>query len=153
MNGGEEESIRQIAALPYRTESGGSVQLLMVTSRETRRWIIPKGNRIRGLPPHKAAAREAYEEAGVLGVASPKVLGSYSYLKRQKDGRLQRASVDVFALAVDREADEWPEAAQRERRWFSVAEAVDALEEVELKALVASLSLTLPDNAGGRGSG
>lgn len=105
------------------------------------------------MAPHIAAAEEAFEEAGVRGVASPTAVGSYSYLKRRKDGRLERASVDVFPLAVDVEAEDWPEAGQRERRWFSLSEAVEAVEEEELKALVASFRLRPPGSAGGRASG
>src|SRR5207245_10278148 len=124
----QERSIRQISALPYFTESTGSVRLLMITSRETRRWVIPKGNLMRGLPPHLAAAREAYEEAGVAGIACPSALGAYTYWKRRKDGRFKEVSVDVFPLAVHTEVDDWPEAAERERRWFALAEGSEAVE-------------------------
>ncbi|HPU15489.1 MAG TPA: DUF47 domain-containing protein, partial [Polymorphobacter sp.] len=57
----------QIAALPYRRDADGDMRLLLITSRETRRWVLPKGNPIDGLDPHLAAAAEAYEEAGVTG--------------------------------------------------------------------------------------
>ena len=116
--------------------------LLLVTSRDTRRWVIPKGNRVLGMAPHVAAAKEAFEEAGVVGDASPASLGSYSYWKRLRDGRYKRASVAVFPLAVHSEADEWPEAGQRERRWFSLAEAIEVVEEEDLKALVAAFAQT-----------
>jgi predicted phosphate transport protein (TIGR00153 family) len=119
------------------------VRLLMITSRETRRWVIPKGNLMRGLPPHLAAAREAYEEAGVAGIACPSALGAYTYWKRRKDGRFKEVSVDVFPLAVHTESDDWPEAAERERRWFALADAIDAVEEEELKKLLYSFKAEL----------
>ena len=126
--------------MPYVIDSDGSVRLLMVTSRQTRRWIIPKGNRVFGMAHHLAAAKEAFEEAGVLGVASHRSLGSFGYWKRLRDGRFKHAMVEVFPLAVNTEADEWPEAGERERRWFSLAEAIEALEEEELKELVGRFS-------------
>ena len=129
--------------MPYATESAGSVRLLLITSRETRRWVIPKGNTMRGIPAHLAAAREAFEEAGIMGVACPSALGSYRYWKRGKDGRFKEASVEVFPLAVHTETDEWPESAERERRWFGLAEAAEAVEEAELKALIAAFKAEL----------
>ena len=63
--------MRQIAALPYTTDADGAMQILLITSRETRRWVIPKGNRIKGMAGHRAAELEAYEEAGIHGIACP----------------------------------------------------------------------------------
>ena len=63
--------MRQIAALPYTTDANGAMQILLITSRETRRWVIPKGNRIKGMAGHRAAELEAYEEAGIHGIACP----------------------------------------------------------------------------------
>lgn len=123
----------------------------MITSRETRRWVIPKGNPMRGLPPHLAAAREAFEEAGIAGIACPSALGSYTYWKRRKDGRFKEVSVDVFPMAIHAQSDEWPEASERERRWFSIAEAIEAVEEEELKALITSFRAELaPAGPGAR---
>jgi predicted phosphate transport protein (TIGR00153 family) len=133
-------TIRQIAALPYRTESDGSLRLLMITSRETRRWVIPKGNPIKGLPPHMAAAEEAYEEGGISGIPCPTSIGSYHYYKRRKDGRFREAKVDVFPLAVLHQAPDWPERHEREARWFTLAEAAALVDEPELKAILLSFS-------------
>ena len=116
----------------------------MITSRETRRWVIPKGNPIRGLPPHLAAAQEAFEEAGISGIPCPSALGSYRYWKRRDDGRFKDASVEVFPLAVTLEADEWPERTQRERRWFSLSDAAAAVEEAELTRLIAAFEAEGP---------
>ena len=78
--------MRQIAALPYTTHADGSMQILLITSRDTRRWVIPKGNRIKGLAGHRAAELEAFEEAGIHGIACPASLGRYSYDKRKRSG-------------------------------------------------------------------
>ena len=67
--------MRQIAALPYSTGPDGSMRILLITSRDTRRWVIPKGNRIKGMAGHRAAELEAYEEAGIHGIACPAPLG------------------------------------------------------------------------------
>jgi predicted phosphate transport protein (TIGR00153 family) len=110
---------------------------LLITSRETRRWVIPKGNRIRGLDPHQAAAREAFEEAGISGIPCPSSLGSYSYLKWRRDGSARDTQVDVFPLAVISQFDNWPEREERDTRWFTLPEAADAVDEPELKAIIA----------------
>ena len=108
----------------------------MITSRETRRWVIPKGNRIRGLPPHHAAGQEAYEEAGISGIPCPTQIGSYHYYKRRKDGRFRSTIVDVYPLAVLYLSDDWPERDQREARWFALAEAAEAVDEPELSQII-----------------
>jgi uncharacterized protein Yka (UPF0111/DUF47 family)/8-oxo-dGTP pyrophosphatase MutT (NUDIX family) len=140
---GGERDIRQVAALPYRTDPDGAVRLLLITSRDTKRWVIPKGNVMRGLSPHLAAAQEAYEEAGIGGIACPAALGSYSYWKRRGDGRFKRAAVEVFPLAVYSEVDHWPEAHERERRWFGLADAAELVEEEELKQLIGTFKAEL----------
>jgi len=133
----ETPAIRQVAALPYRTDEGGKVSVLLITSRETRRWVLPKGNRIRGLPNHEAAAHEAFEEAGVSGIACPTPLGQYSYWKKRRDGQLKRATVSLFPLAVTDQADEWPEQDERDLQWFGLAEAAAAVDEPDLRRLIA----------------
>jgi uncharacterized protein len=112
------------------------VRILLVTSRETKRWVIPKGNPIRGLSPHEAAAHEAYEEAGATGIACPNALGTFSYEKRRRDGTVRASRVDVYPLAVTETLDEFPEQEERETRWFPIAEAADAVDEPGLKQLI-----------------
>jgi 8-oxo-dGTP pyrophosphatase MutT (NUDIX family) len=131
--------IRQIAALPYRTSGPASdapVDILMVTSRETRRWVIPKGNVMRSVAPHHAAAIEAEEEAGVRGAVGPAPIGSYRYCKKRRGGASLMLNVDVFPLAVTEELDSWKEQGERERRWFSLEDAALAVEEEDLAALI-----------------
>jgi predicted phosphate transport protein (TIGR00153 family) len=128
--------------LPYRTEGSGidaPVRVLLVTSRGTRgRWVVPKGNAAGGLTPHESAAMEAEEEAGVVGSICPMPIGSYRYRKRRKSGATLMVDVDVFPLAVTHERDEWKEKGQRERRWFTLAEAASAVEESDLAELMHS---------------
>lgn len=133
--------IRQIAALPYRTEGAAidaPVRILLITSRETRRWVIPKGNVSSGMAPHYAAAVEAIEEAGVNGAVCPIPLGSYRYRKRRKNGASLMVDVNVFPLAVTEELDQWKEKDERERRWFTLADAAEAVEEPDLRELIRS---------------
>lgn len=129
--------------MPYRATGDGadaSFQILLVTSRESKRWVIPKGNPGPGMTPHQAAAAEAEEEAGVIGPVCPTPLGSYRYRKRRRNGASLMVDVAVFPLSVSRELTGWKEASQRERRWFSLAEAADAVEEPDLSELIRSFA-------------
>ncbi|EQB31955.1 DUF47 family protein [Sphingobium ummariense] len=130
--------MRQIAALPYRTAPGGAMQVLLITSRDTKRWVIPKGNRVKGLAGHRAAEIEAYEEAGIHGIACPASLGRYRYDKRRRKGGSREATVEVFPLAVTGQLHHWPEQGERELRWFPVAEAAQAVDEPDLQSIIAS---------------
>lgn len=116
---------------------------MLITSRETRRWIIPKGNPIRGLEAHQAAAREAFEEAGISGIACPAAIGQYTYEKRKRKGN-RHLLVDVYPLAVIRQFDDWPEREQRQARWFSLNEAAKLVNEPELQAIIANFSAPPP---------
>lgn len=109
---------------------------MLVTSRETRRWVIPKGNVDYKMPPHVAAASEAEEEAGVRGKIAATPFGRYRYQKRMASGASVSAKVLVFALAVKEELDQYKEIAERERRWFSPAEAAEAVDEPDLGKLI-----------------
>ena len=92
--------------------------MLLITSRETRRWVIPKGWAEKGVAPHEQAAREAFEEAGLQGEIGVKPIGSYRYLKRLQGGQTVPCRVDVFPLTVDHRLDDWPEKGQREATWL-----------------------------------
>jgi 8-oxo-dGTP pyrophosphatase MutT (NUDIX family) len=124
----------QYAALPIHR--GEAVEVMLITSRETRRWVIPKGWPMKGRKPHAVAAREALEEAGVTGRVGKTALGTYPYAKRLANGAAVLVKVRVFPLEVLRERSAWPEMAQRDRRWFSLNDAADAVEEPELSALI-----------------
>ncbi len=125
---------RQCAALPL-AEAGGETLVMLVTSRETRRWVLPKGWTEKRLALHEAAAKEAFEEGGIVGAAAAEAVGSYRYRKRLPGGRSAPCRVSVFPLRVERLLEEWPEQGQRERRWFTLADAA-AVEEADLAALL-----------------
>ncbi|HEX5380213.1 MAG TPA: NUDIX hydrolase [Phenylobacterium sp.] len=130
----------QSAALPWRRASDGRVEVLLITSRETRRWVIPKGWPIKGLTSAQSAAREAFEEAGLLGEARKKKLGFFHYDKRLRSGRVQPVRVAVYAMEVSQEAQDWPEKGQRDKLWTSTAEAAAQVDEPELKAIIAAFA-------------
>ena len=132
----------QAAALPWRRNSSGAVEVLLITSRETRRWIIPKGWPIKGLTAPQTAAREAFEEAGVEGQVAKKKLGVFDYDKRLRSGRVQKVRVGVYPLQVATERDAWPEAQERERLWTSPAEAAELVQEPALAALLLAFALS-----------
>lgn len=113
------------------------LRVLLVTSRERGRWVIPRGNPMRGRKPHKAAAIEAFEEAGVVGRIRSKALGSFLYDKVKPNGP-QPCSVKVYPLKVREVRDDWPEAHQRKRRWFSPQDAANLVQEPGLAELLRS---------------
>jgi 8-oxo-dGTP pyrophosphatase MutT (NUDIX family) len=134
----DREPRAQFAALPWRRDAQGEVEVLLITSRETRRWVIPKGWPIKGMKSAKSAAQEAFEEAGVRGKVSKRPVGSYAYDKRLKNGRLQHVRVAVFGLQVEGEADVYPEVGQREKLWLAITEAARLVDEPELMVLLAT---------------
>lgn len=125
----------QVAALPWRVKDGG-VQVMLVTSRDTGRWVLPKGwpEGTEGL--HEAAAREAGEEAGIGGAISHREAGRYYYGKAQASGLEMRCEVRVFPMEVDRVADKWPERKKRKREWLSPDEAMLRVREPDLGELI-----------------
>lgn len=127
---------QQFAALPWRRGAAGAVEVLLITSRETRRWVIPKGWGNKKEPGFSAAAREALEECGVTGRVAEAALGKYRYQKLMKTGALQWVRVAVHALEVLQELDDWPEKAMREKLWIAPDHAARLVEEQELKALL-----------------
>jgi len=134
----DREPRSQFAALPWRRNAAGEVEVLVITSRETKRWVIPKGWPIKGKSSPKSAAQEAFEEAGVTGKLRKRPIGSYAYDKRLKNGRLQHVRVAVFALQVEAESELYPEAGQREKSWVSLTEAARLVDEPELMVVLAT---------------
>jgi 8-oxo-dGTP pyrophosphatase MutT (NUDIX family) len=133
----EEFSVKpdQVGALCIRQPEKGFCQVLLVTSRDTGRWIIPKGWRAKGLTDSQAAAREAAEEAGVSGKVKSKPIGSYTYPKLDRTGA-RSLRVAVFLLKVRRESAQWAEQHQRTRAWFDIDEAANKVGETALRALI-----------------
>ena len=130
----------QYAALPYRM--GETLEILLITSRETGRWVIPKGWPMKGRKPHAVAAREAVEEAGVRGKIGKTALGAYPYAKRLANGAALSCTVEVYPLAVGRQMKQWPEQAQRTLGWFSPMDAANVVDEPQLAGLIQAFAET-----------
>jgi 8-oxo-dGTP pyrophosphatase MutT (NUDIX family) len=126
----------QFAALPWRIGEGGRRQIMLLTSRETRRWVIPKGWPMKGRKPAEVACQEAYEEAGLIGqIVGKRPLGYFHYQKQlAKQERL--CQVRVFSFRVERQLEDWPEKAHRETAWFDAAEAATLVAEVGLAGII-----------------
>ena len=136
---------RQVAALPWRRRDG-VVEVLLVTTRETRRWTIPKGWPIKGLSKRASAAREAEEEAGVVGTVAEKPIGTFTYWKR-RESRFDLVRVDVFPLEVTRLRKRFKEKAERQQRWAALEDAATAVEEPELATLLREFGFARPPQA------
>jgi 8-oxo-dGTP pyrophosphatase MutT (NUDIX family) len=130
----------QYGALPYRVNHGSRAEIMLVTSRETRRWIIPKGWPKKGKSPHRSAAREAFEEAGVVGSVGKRSVGSFSYEKRLKNGGMVECEVRVFPLEVKRQSKAWPEMQERKVKWLSAAEAAEKVKDPMLSEIIRRLA-------------
>jgi 8-oxo-dGTP pyrophosphatase MutT (NUDIX family) len=130
----------QYAALPYRLNGDAKPEVMLITSRETGRWVIPKGWPQKGKTPHRCAAREAFEEAGVVGEVSKSPIGSFSYQKRLRTGGVINCEVRVFALEVKRQRKEWPEQKQREVKWLSAGAAAKSVQEAQLREIIRRLA-------------
>ena len=126
----------QYAALPYRSNGKSELEVMLVTSRGTRRWIIPKGWPKIGLAPHRTAEEEAFEEAGVAGKVGKKQIGTYSYDKVLKKGLTASYRVQVFPLRVTRQHKQWPEKHQRQTRWYRPIDAAKSVKEPSLRRLI-----------------
>ena len=129
----------QYGALPYRLTHDAALEILLVTTRQSKRWIIPKGWPIKGLRPAKSAAREAYEEAGVRGRVGAKSIGFFAYGKSLDGNGIQvNCEVRVFPLLVKRQSETWPDIEQRVVQWVAPEKALMLIKDPELKALVAA---------------
>ena len=125
----------QFAALCYRIRAG-KVRVLLVTSRGSKRWIVPKGWPMDGKTPGASAVQEAWEEAGVQGVSDGRCLGVYSYSKLDPDrGDLPCLGM-VYAVEVESLADKYPEMGQRDRKWVSRKKAAKMVDEPELSRIL-----------------
>ncbi len=133
---GKSELRTQFAALPYRIKDG-KLQVMIITSRGSGRWILPKGWPMHDRTPAAAAAREAWEEAGVKGSGPDHSIGLYSYEKLMGNGNRYRCIVVVYPLRVKSQAAVFPEAGQRKRRWLSPKKAARKVREPELAQLIA----------------
>jgi len=134
----------QVAALPVRIDKKGRIEVLVITSRDTGRWVIPKGWPMSGRKDHQAALIEAFEEAGVRGKIGKNPLGTYDYLKVMPPGDDDLdVRVTVYPLTVREELKRWPERNERNREWLSPAEAASRVDEPELKDIIHGLTRQL----------
>ena len=138
----------QSAALPFRVSAVRQLEILLITSRNRGRWIIPKGGVEPNLTPHASAAKEAWEEAGVRGAISAMEIGSYWHQKIATNGAVKQLQVVVYPLAVDYVSDQWDDMTIRRRNWFAPAEAIQIVDEAGLREIIADF-VALP---GGNGS-
>jgi 8-oxo-dGTP pyrophosphatase MutT (NUDIX family) len=122
--------------VPCRERADGEIEVLLVTGKGSRRWIIPKGWPVPGKSLADSAAQEAFEEAGVKGVVDPQPLGDFRHEKNVGPADIEIRIV-VHAMRVEQELSDYPEARSRERQWFSVAEAVEMVDSVVLGTLIA----------------
>jgi 8-oxo-dGTP pyrophosphatase MutT (NUDIX family) len=134
------EAMAQTGALCYRVTKKRGPEVLLVTSRDTGRWVIPKGWLMKDRSPADAALREAFEEAGVEGQVAGDVLGLYTYDKVMADKSTQPCIVSVFPVEVARLRGDFPERCQRRRRWFRPAKAARKVAEPELGAILAAFA-------------
>ena len=105
--------------------------------------MLPKGWEEPGATAYEQAAREAFEEAGLVGQIEPEPIVSYSYAKRLRHGGIVQCEVNVFPLWVERQLGSWPEQGQRETRWFSLAEAALVVAEAPLVTLLLRLAASI----------
>jgi 8-oxo-dGTP pyrophosphatase MutT (NUDIX family) len=131
--------LHQVGALPYRRVDAGAVEFLLLTSRTTRRFIIPKGWQMKGRTDQQAAALEAKQEAGVTGRIDPTPVGAYQYWKRLKNAFVP-IKVTVYSLEVEAELSNWKERQQRQRKWLTSDEAASLVDEPGLVSLLAAFS-------------
>ncbi len=120
---------KQSAVIPYRY-TNDKLEILLITSRKRKRWIIPKGIIEPNLTPQESALKEAIEEAGVKGKVYKELYGSYEFLKWGNT-----CEVKVYLMKVDKELDKWMEDF-RERKWVSIARADELIDQPELNKLV-----------------
>jgi 8-oxo-dGTP pyrophosphatase MutT (NUDIX family) len=130
----------QVAALPWRREADGELQVLLITSRATGKWMLPKGWPMKGLSDAASAQQEALEEAGVEGDIDSQAIGSYRYSKLFGNGASVPGQALIFPLAVRRERKGWKEKGQRQRRWMSPDKAAQLAHEPDLSRFLANLA-------------
>ncbi len=133
---------QQVATLVWRSYQG-QLQVMLITSRGTGRWVLPKGWPQKGYTFAQTAAREAFEEAGVNGELDPIVFGSYEYEKDDMDeDDISVFTVYVYPLKFLQQSEDWPEKDQRIVEWFSPRKAASLVHEADLRTLILRFSAT-----------
>lgn len=141
MGASGDKVLLQVAALPVRFSDNGAIEVLLITTRTTKRWTVPKGWPIKGLTAHQVAAKEAGEEAGVVGKVRKRPIGTYLYWKRFENNSCL-CRVKLFLMTVKGNLPDWPERTERRQQWFRFDDAADLVGEPGLALLLKSLKLT-----------
>lgn len=131
---GKIKIVRQSGVLPFRCGDNG-IEILLITSRTSGRWVIPKGMIEPGMNPARSAEKEGYEEAGIKGTLIKKRLGDYKYEKSENKGG-QCCKVEVYPIQVTDLLDDWPEKSERTRKWVSPQKAAELVNEDKLKKII-----------------
>ncbi|ALF52119.1 NUDIX hydrolase [Nostoc piscinale CENA21] len=121
---------KQSGVIPYRVQNG-NIEILLITTRDRNSWVIPKGGIAKGMSPPASAAKEAWEEAGIIGQVDVNAVGSYRYRKRGKIYRVQ-----MYLLLVEMLSEDYPEAGQRQREWLDVNLAIQMVKQNSLKKIL-----------------
>lgn len=138
------QTVAQYAALPFRQDRQGNVEFLLITSRGSGQWIVPKGKPVPDLTPAETAALEAFEEAGIRGDVAAEAIGRFAYIKDQGHPNEQLIpAVEVFPMRVTQQLTLWPEMGQRSMVWLPPEQACHAIEIVELRDIVRRFAETL----------
>ena len=130
---------RQVAALPWRLAGDGGLEFLLVTSRTSKHWLLPKGWPIPGKSGLESALQEAFEEAGIQATGPDTALGRYAFIKVLHDATELPCTMAVFGVSDIEELSEWPEKGQRDRMWFSQADAVSIAFDFNLSLFLAAV--------------
>jgi len=133
--------VQQVAALPF-VPTGNAIDVLLITSRRRKRWILPKGWPAKNLSLPDSAAKEASEEAGVLGPIQTDAVGSYSYSKKTKPGYPVPCQVFIYPLLVMQHTLAWREQSQRSLKWFSLSDAVSRVDDDGVSEVLGELAAT-----------
>jgi 8-oxo-dGTP pyrophosphatase MutT (NUDIX family) len=137
----EPRSVQQVATLPF-VNMDAAISVLLISSRRRQRWIVPKGWPVKRLSMPEAAANEAAEEAGVVGLVHDEPIGSYLYRKLMDAGYEVPCHVFVYPMLVLQHTLDWPERSERMMKWCSLEEAASLADDTQLGALLAELAET-----------
>ena len=138
----KESVFQQIGALCFWS-TDKNIKILLITSRRSRRWIIPKGWKVDKMSNRKSVALEAWEEAGVQGRVSDRPVGTYYYRKRSNKDEFLTCAVKVFALDVKARKKKFPERGERKLKWVNPTSAIDLVSEPELKKVIKNFASRL----------
>jgi 8-oxo-dGTP pyrophosphatase MutT (NUDIX family) len=124
------KTFKQSGVIPYRVQNG-KIEILLITSRDRQKWVVPKGGISNGMSPPASAAKEAWEEAGVIGRVDANKLGTYKYRKRGKIYQVQ-----IYLMPVEMVCEEYPEAGKRQRQWLDFTKVIMLVKQASLQRII-----------------